>query len=159
MTGVEIMSVHDPKYPMRLFEFIICEKEIRADVGEHLRVVIHVDPSPKRLIDLLKNAQYRQVRGLLGGRNLYFWDAFYATHQEMSATLGIEYRYENSAHVWLANDEVRLDFLDRPFGDLPDIPEMARLLHSPEIFFDARSQGYISGPEFIEAGFYGAKSF
>ena len=142
---------------MHLCEFILVEKDIRTEIGNDT-VSILVDPVASRLVHLVNTARYKQVRGLVGGRYMYFWDSFYATHHEMAEQLGIEYNKSNCAHIWLADDQVRLDFLDRPTGNFPDIPEIHRLMLSPRIFFDSGYQystpgtslGYLSGPEMIE---------
>jgi hypothetical protein len=107
--------------------------------------------SAQNLVQLVMTSTWKQVRGLINGRDIYFWDSSYATHDEVAKALGIEYRLENRIHVWVDNGgEVKVEFLDREFGDFPDSFAMRRLLSSPELYFDGRSAGYVNGPEMMQ---------
>ncbi len=125
--------------------------EFTDPYGNEKTINIFRNVSAANLVQLLATSKMKQVRGLVNGRDIWFWDSFYGTHQEAAVALGIEYHLENRIHVWLdGNGDTCLDFLDRPIGDYPDVFAMKRLLTSPEIYFDGRSAGYVPGPEMIQ---------
>ncbi len=57
------------------------------------------NPSPNRLLSMIKKAKHHDLRGIYDGADLYFWDASLGTHDSVSHAIGVAYDYRNRLHV------------------------------------------------------------
>jgi hypothetical protein len=124
--------------------------EVTNEYGHRGLVNVFKGVSAQGLIQLLATSKMKQVRGISHGRDLYFWDSFYANHNEVAEALGIKYNPDERLHVWMNGEKTCIDFLDREMGDYPQSFAMKRLLTSPDLYFDGRTSGYIPGPEMLQ---------
>lgn len=125
--------------------------EVGDQYGKRGMVNVFRNVASLNLVQMVEQSKLKQVRGLFVGRDIYFWDSFYATHKQVADALEADYHLENRIHVWIDSyGGVCFETLDRPLGDFPEIPAMQRLLASPNILFDGGSDGYLTGPEMME---------
>ncbi len=104
------------------------------------------NPPLSVLTDLVSGAKWKNVRGLVVGRDVYFWDASYATHHDVAEQLGVP--DQEGAHMVLYRDS------DQIFCQLPELPfikevkpRFRQVLNDPSYRFAFEEDDDISGPE------------
>ena len=128
----------------------LLEMQIMSPTGP---VTVIKNPPARLIGDLLASSKFGNVRGLLVGRDVYYWDAYYANHDEMAEYLGVPYDindrivvYPETAHgviqVLLPDDRDRIK--NTGFG-------FQRIFRDDNFRFeDGILHGSLSGPEYAE---------
>jgi len=93
---------------------------------------------PLSLTKMMSASRTGDVRGLLVGNDVYYWDAYYATHDEFAASIGVPYSPDNRLQVMRIGEDqegeskVIVD-LNQPVTWPPK--PLERLTVSPNFYF------------------------
>jgi hypothetical protein len=141
------------KYRMRdLINIVETPSQINENYLEHghLKIPYWKNPSTDVLILRLFKTRDKELRGIIDGNDIYWWEAALGTHYGIAKLLGIEYINENRLHVRDHDGyEVRLDFCDDwGFDKISAHPQFQRILSSGEILIYGGSYGWISYDEY-----------
>jgi hypothetical protein len=105
-----------------------------------------------RVESLIKMAKQHKLRGLVVGRNIYWWPASNATHGEVAHKLGFDDYVDHRLELAKENNELRLRGapleIESWDHSVRSCPQLRRLAQSDQLSFYAGSAGWVSGPEF-----------
>jgi hypothetical protein len=100
--------------------------------------------------ELLSGTQFGNVRGLMVGRDIYYWDAAFATHEDIANTLGVEYDendriviYADKGVITVLMPEDRTKARECAFG-------LKRIMRAPDIKFEDSRDGEMTGEEYAQ---------
>lgn len=121
--------------------------EMRVDTSNG-PVTLGKNLPPQAIDALLSSSKFGNVRGLVVGRDIYYWDAAYAIHQHIADALGVPYSedqrmviYREDGKIHILMPEVRPNPSHVGFG-------FQRLLKNPDITFEDPKAGVLTGPEY-----------
>jgi len=107
-----------------------------------------------RVESVFKLAQKGTVRGLVHGRNIWWWPAQAGTHGDVAHMLGFQNYVNYRLMIYKQNDELRLDGVPVDIHNwhkyVAECPQLAKLTQSDQLYFYAGSDGWVQGPEFVE---------
>lgn len=89
--------------------------------------------TPQRLTSMIKNAQNHSLRGLIDGNDIYWWDSYDATHNEVCSLLGIGCPHKNRLYLIVGTrrygDRLVLD-TELSIKDMSQYPQLEKLIHN-----------------------------
>lgn len=107
-------------------------------------VVLRKDLGARDLTKMMAEATVPdEVRGLMVGDEIYYWDAFKATHSEVAKALEVIYEADDRVFVWrTANGAILVDRAET--SDSLQKP-LQKLAESPNIFFCGSDGEWLPG--------------
>ena len=124
---------------------ILQEKFLRVEVNNQLLTLL-VNPTIGDLLTHYEKSTERRLRGLVVGRDVYFWDAYYAYHGHVAALFDPAYpNYNIDNRLDLRPDgevDPTLDFAD--WDTVLDHPHVRRLLDSNRIYLYVMGAGWMT---------------
>ena len=107
-----------------------------------------------RVDSVVKMARKGSVRGLVHGRNIWWWPAQAGTHGDVAHMLGFENYVNHRLIIYKQNGELRLDGVPVDIQNwhkyVSECPQLVKLTQSDQLYFYAGSHGWLPGPEFIQ---------
>ncbi len=107
-----------------------------------------------RVDSVVKMALKGSVRGLVHGRNIWWWPAQAGTHGDVARMLGFEDYVNHRLIIYKQNGELRLDGVPVDIQNwhkyVSECPQLVKLTQSDQLYFYAGSHGWLPGPEFLQ---------
>lgn len=51
---------------------------------------VYKNPSTSEAMKILNNSKYKEIRGIIDGKNIYIWDSYLGIHQEISSGIKLK---------------------------------------------------------------------
>lgn len=134
------------RIPRASRETITEEKLVLPDTGGVVNVRRNL--GPLSLTQMMKNSKEGELRGLLVGDDVLYWDAFQATHHQIAQALGREYQADDRVFIWRHGDNAVLVDLSEP-----TIPPRGALtkLNTANFYFPTPEGAFMSGDQIAMA--------
>ena len=110
---------------------ILFEMRIMTPTGP---LLVLRNPPISVLTDLVISSKWSNVRGLVVGRDIYYWDSAFATHDDIAKHLGVEDREED--HIILSKESNSIYCALPPVDNIRAISSRLKpMLSDPEYVF------------------------
>ena len=120
----------------------IMEETLEINGGE---VRLKKNVGPLTLTQFMSNTKTGEVKGLIVGDDIYYWDSYLATHFQIADALGVKHDVNDRLFFWRTdNGNVLIDRsepIDHPEGQL------RKLARSPNMFFFGSDAKWKPGTE------------
>jgi len=107
-----------------------------------------------RVESVVKMAQKGTVRGLVQGRNIWWWPAQAGTHGDVAQQLGYPDYVNHRLMIRKVDNELRVEGepleAETWLTHVRKCPQLKNLAQSDHLHFYSGSQGWLSGPEFMQ---------
>lgn len=67
---------------------ILEEKLLRVEVGDNT-LSVQENPRPSVISAMLQNSKFKNLRGIIHGDSVFWWDSYWGTHEEVSRVLNL----------------------------------------------------------------------
>jgi hypothetical protein len=98
---------------------------------------------------MLDRSRSHHLRGLVVGRNVYWWDGHDAIHGDLAELLGNREYIDDRLDLRLRNGLPAIDSDETTYQRWKSHPVMGKLFQSPALYFFGGSHGWLAGPEWL----------
>jgi hypothetical protein len=139
--------------PSRVSDNGIADSKLTESLTLPNGTKIAKNPSPSNLVQLLMHSKNRSMRGLVFGPDMYWWDAYGATHGDVARELGDTDYIEDRLELKFKEHygEIRMATTEKyAWARIFDHPMLAKLANDHRFLLYAGSAGWVDGHHFKE---------